>query len=158
MKHLLSFLLLALTAQAYSQTQTTLAVAGEEYTASNCSLNWTIGEVVSNMGQSTDCLLTQGFQQPSVFSVAHPNTITQSTNVIGVYPNPFESYFNLDRDSDQEITIQVINQEGKVLFTRKISGKTNQINLSSLSNGLYFLEVLSIEGCLLKIFKINKSN
>ena len=61
-------------------------------------------------------------------------------NQISIYPNPTTSYLNIvDKDNQlQNATIQIKNYLGQVVFCSPFA---NQINLQSLSAGMYFLTI-----------------
>lgn len=69
----------------------------------------------------------------------------QSPN-INIYPNPTTSQLQFDYDNTQPITeYRIINSEGKEMLKNQ-SINSNTINISSLSKGVYFLELTIIKG------------
>lgn len=62
-----------------------------------------------------------------------------------VYPNPTSSFVNIDAKNLTNVTIQILDIDGRVLSTQKLS-KTNQQDVSSLSPGVYVLKIISDQG------------
>ena len=79
----------------------------------------------------------------SAVSCGYPTGLRDVSNELGeirVYPNPANSIINIvDEFSQlQNATIQIKNYLGQFVFTAPFS---NQIDISSLSSGMYFLTV-----------------
>jgi len=65
-----------------------------------------------------------------------------TTNYFSIYPNPTNGVFNIN--SNSTITeIAVYNNLGQLLFT---SEEKNQVNISSLSQGIYFVKIKDENG------------
>ncbi len=65
-----------------------------------------------------------------------------TTNLFSIYPNPTNGVFNIN--SNSTITeIAVYNNLGQLLFT---SEEKNQVNISSLSQGIYFVKIKDENG------------
>lgn len=72
---------------------------------------------------------------------------------ISIYPNPTNGIINIETTFlDKNLKIEVYNNLSELLFEQKSVGKTNQINLSNLSNGIYFIKLISDE----KVLKTQK--
>jgi hypothetical protein len=74
---------------------------------------------------------------------------------IAIYPNPFTSdvYIDCSTLSGGQVTIVVSNVAGQQLIERSISN-TEQVDLSSLPKGMYFVNVTSDTGTTtLKVIK-----
>ena len=56
---------------------------------------------------------------------------------VSVYPNPANEYFILS--SDQSGQVLVINASGRVVLTNTIEKGSNNIDVSSLGGGIYFV-------------------
>jgi hypothetical protein len=77
-------------------------------------------------------------------------TITVKTGIedlmlstVKFYPNPTNGFVNVEFYSFPEIgtTIQVFNQLGQSVMTRKADAQINQLNLSNYPNGLYYIKI-----------------
>lgn len=67
-------------------------------------------------------------------------------NNIVVYPNPSKEIFNLITDKNEISEIKVYDVLGKVVWSKKdfeVSNSEIQLNLSSVSSGVYFLRITS---------------
>ncbi len=63
--------------------------------------------------------------------------------VFAVYPNPVESKtFKLSSASITTKTVQIFNVLGKEVYSTKVNGTNNDINVASLNAGIYILKVL----------------
>lgn len=63
---------------------------------------------------------------------------------IEYYPNPVTDYLNLRSSRDSECTIK--DAMGRKILQTRLEGTFNRIDLSALSPGVYFLEVLDHDG------------
>ncbi|GAK75245.1 hypothetical protein JCM19314_3157 [Nonlabens ulvanivorans] len=61
-----------------------------------------------------------------------------------VFPNPSKDIFNFDLD--QEASYQVYDLSGKVIATGEFTDNNNSVDLSAVSNGIYFINVQTING------------
>jgi hypothetical protein len=75
-------------------------------------------------------------------------SVAQFTNNanISVYPNPNNGFFTIAiSNSAQSVAIEVVSADGKVVYADKQNNTgaayTKEIDLSSLSNGAYFMKV-----------------
>jgi len=62
-------------------------------------------------------------------------------NPLSVYPNPVKDVLNIDGDHNNIAIIRIIDISGKIV--KHITDSVNTIDLSTLSEGLYILEVLN---------------
>lgn len=62
---------------------------------------------------------------------------------VTVYPNPANSILNIQYPSDKISTVTVLSVDGKQVLSL---GKTNQVDVSELSNGSYILKVTDTDG------------
>jgi len=87
--------------------------------------------------------------------------IIQDDNIFQMYPNPSntevtiecQNNFNIDKSE-----IQIIDITGKkiVIEVEKKNYNSWKIDVSTLSNGIYFLQILSANNEILKTFKLIK--
>ena len=74
---------------------------------------------------------------------------TDFARAINLYPNPANKTLNIDFETDSEFTIRIFDMQGKEV-AKKSNSKT--IDVSSYSNGIYMLQILSNEGVATKRF------
>ncbi len=73
------------------------------------------------------------------------STDTFFKNNFSVYPNPVGNVLNLTNTSNIEInTIQITDANGRIV--KEIKGTFNQINISELNSGVYFLKINTSQG------------
>ncbi|MBT5699775.1 MAG: family 16 glycosylhydrolase [Flavobacteriales bacterium] len=90
--------------------------------------------------------------QPSGVRVEGGTTITN----LDVYPNPSRDIFNVRFTSEdvQDLDVRIINVIGEVVYTEdlnEIVGEyTKQVNLSTYTKGVYFLEITTDNGVINK--------
>ena len=96
-------------------------------------------EAVNKLGVNIDDFVING-----VLSNENFENISQ----VAVYPNPSNGIFNISLNNLQPTSINVYDLTGKVVYTnQQISIVNNQttIDLSAVSNGIYFLK-MNVEG------------
>jgi uncharacterized protein (TIGR02145 family) len=94
--------------------------------------NFSFGSYPTNGGFSIRCLKD---------STAQINEINYQDEM-KIYPNPAIDMITIDYAKKQKIKMQVYNMIGECVLQRELSSGTNEINVSSLSKGLYIIKVL----------------
>jgi len=80
--------------------------------------------------------------------------VTESKNNdlnIKVYPNPTNSYINIELDFSEPLDFELVSTMGKRILTGVISSNNHKIDLSFLSPNIYFLKIDNV------IYKIVKT-
>jgi len=65
------------------------------------------------------------------------------SNVISVYPNPFNDQVKINNETNLNIDITILDVMGKVISTNKSNENTVTINTSELAHGMYLINVKS---------------
>ena len=75
-------------------------------------------------------------------------------NSITLYPNPANDVVNVEctMNNVQCLGIEVFDVFGKLINTVNVTENTTRINVSSLTNGMYFVRVTTNEGAVTKSF------
>lgn len=76
------------------------------------------------------------------------NSIQNSYNLFKIFPNPTNNFINIEFDNwqSQDCKLYLTNIENKIIFNYPfINDYCTQINLSSFSSGIYFLNVLNVK-------------
>ena len=60
-------------------------------------------------------------------------------NAVSIYPNPASTMLNVHAENFDNV--QVINFLGQVVYSANVTENDFQINVSNLSNGVYFLRL-----------------
>jgi hypothetical protein len=120
----------------------------------------TIGETAVELFSSTDYVLTQGFQQPRLILL--PGNPPKG-NGINAYPNPVVDFVNVEffGEKARAFRITVININGTIVYTEDLNfgeryWHLQEIPVTSLARGLYFIRVVSTDGVISRSFKIEK--
>jgi hypothetical protein len=122
------------------------------------SLDYTIGEVVTEFGEDTlnNVHLTQGFQQTMLAIVSVEEHVQDIE--IDVYPNPTVDYLNVSIPVLQEdMQFALYDMQGKLIEQQKINSKAFTIGFSNQSTGNYLL-VFSTKDQRIKTLQVQKSH
>ena len=122
------------------------------------SLDYTIGEVVTEFGEDTlnNVHLTQGFQQTMLAIVSVEEHVQDIE--IDVYPNPAVDYLNVSIPTLQEdMQFALFDMQGKLIEQQKINNQAFTIGFSNMSTGNYLL-VFSNKDQRIKTLQVQKSH
>lgn len=67
-------------------------------------------------------------------------------NEVKIYPNPAENVLHIEYTGAEEITIQVLNSTGQIIYTTALFSTNTEINLLQYSSGVYLLKFISSQG------------
>src|ERR1035437_2365203 len=157
----LILLLLSSWANGFSQQLSQQVLVPAAGLATNGLINYsqTVGETAVET-ISAGFILTQGFQQPRI---KVSSDITPEGTGVDVYPNPATDFINIKLYGDvaRNFRIEIINISGTIVSSTKMDFITKyyyvqQIDVSRLSLGFYFVRVSSDDTIIKRIFKIEK--
>ena len=157
----LILLLLSSWANGFSQQLSQQVLVPAAGLATNGLINYsqTVGETAVET-ISAGFILTQGFQQPGI---KISSDITPEGTGVDVYPNPATDFINIKLYGDvaRNFRIEIINISGTIVSSTKMDFITKyyyiqQIDVSRLSLGFYFVRVSSDDAIIKRIFKIEK--
>lgn len=152
----LLFTLLLAQAQAQLQLHTTvLAASGSSYESSDLKLEWTLGETMVATHSNT-FRLCEGFHQQKEATIVSTYEAPELDFKLHAFPNPVGPQLTLQAEQPRELRAQLVNLSGQLLRQRQLRQRTEQIDVSGLPPGLYFLKVHNASGLHLKTFKIIK--
>lgn len=124
------------------ETVTLTATANEDYEF----VNWTEnGEEVStdatySFEATADRDLVANFTYLSVNETSVIN--------VNIYPNPASDYISIEGEDIQDVTIYDIS--GRTLMTVEFRNNVQNINISDLNSGVYFLNIRTQEGSMIE--------
>ncbi|MEP7194906.1 MAG: T9SS type A sorting domain-containing protein [Saprospiraceae bacterium] len=121
---------------AQTITPSVIASAGAVMKSGNVSLEWTLGEVITETKSTSNLIVTQGFHQTKIGPTAIQN---YSINGIDVYPNPVNSKLNIVNKIESNLELKVYSIDGKELLLDKLPIGTKELDMESYPNGCYFL-------------------
>jgi hypothetical protein len=106
-------------------------------------------------GSATFNLISVPFSYPNIFIIKLNQltvSIEENTMLINtsLYPNPTTNQITIVNDQITIKRINIIDSTGKKLKT--ISVKNNSINITSLPSGIYFIQLITEEGTIIKKF------
>ncbi|MCB0540935.1 MAG: PKD domain-containing protein, partial [Bacteroidetes bacterium] len=142
----------------------TLSIAGTGVSLQNQdSVYWTFGD-----GQnSTQTNPVHTYAQTGTYNVCltayntcGDTTYCQEVSVVGtgivqlsdggtvkVYPNPAQSYINIElQNTVESLQVRIIDLQGKIYMKTKIKPSKEQLDLSNLSSGIYFIQLKDKQG------------
>jgi len=59
-----------------------------------------------------------------------------------IYPNPANNFISIDTDVTAQVRVQILNYKGQVVKEESLVNVSSQINVSDLSSGIYFVNIL----------------
>lgn len=115
---------------------------GETFTASGISLDFVIGEIVTESYTAQSVNLTQGFLQGMEGGLAI-NEHSINIDDIKIYPNPSSDIFNIMcKGLDKPISAEIVNIQGCVVQSVHFTGNPTAVSLEQLKPGLYVFRAI----------------
>jgi len=59
-----------------------------------------------------------------------------------IYPNPANNFISIDTDVTAQVRVQILNYKGQVVKEESLVNVSSQINVSDLTSGIYFVNIL----------------
>lgn len=141
-----------------TQAQQATTAAGGDALSTGGSVAYSVGQVVYTTIIGNDGSVAQGVQQPYEFYIVAGVENHLVHLLVDAYPNPISDFLQLhiEYDNWQAVIFQLVDIEGSIIESRKITSATETIDMSLLSSDIYFLKV-SCQGKELKTFKVIKN-
>lgn len=163
MKHtiIISFIItncFILNAQTFTQEAKTSG--GGYYQQINGSMQFTIGEPLTETYTNSSAKLYQGFEQGDYSIVSVTELPVLNDLDVNLYPNPSSGIFNLNIESNESsvFRMNVIDAQGKSIVNKEITAKSIElIDLSGFSSSIYYVTITNADKNYLKTFKIIKN-
>jgi hypothetical protein len=118
-----------------------VASAGAFDSGGNASLSWTLGEVCGETFHSGAIFLTQGFQQPLLFttSVIDP----ASSYAITAFPNPSSGIVTIRfaEGTTFPLKLEIKNAYGLQISSMTVSEPEYTLDVDAYASGYYFLVI-----------------
>jgi hypothetical protein len=149
-----AFALLNFNAFAQSITPSVINSTGGTATVGNLIVDWNVGESMIST-QTNGIIVTNGQLQPvdEIISVEELNT---SWN-ISVYPNPTRDEFVITAPSSGIYEASLFDLAGKFISKQTLMS-TNRMDVRSLANGSYYLQVRNTASQEFKTITLIKAN
>ena len=155
---LLGMIVMGLLGWNATKAQQAITATGGDASSTGGSVAYSVGQIVYTTNFSTSGSVAQGVQQPyEIFIVAGIEN-TAINLVMAVYPNPTTDFLQLEVTGEisQDLSFQLVDMEGKIIESRKITNATETIDVELLASATYFLKVSSNNQAI-KTFKIIKN-
>ena len=155
-KYLLIVALALLNCNAFAQSITPSVInsTGGTATVGNLIIDWNVGESIVST-QTNGIIVTNGQLQPvdEIISVEELNT---SWN-ISVYPNPTRDEFVITAPNAGVFEASLFDLTGKFISKQTLMS-TNRMDVRSLANGSYYLQVRNTTSQEFKTITLIKAN
>ena len=116
---------------------------GEQFSAASGSLEWTLGEIMTETYQQGKFYLTQGFQQPATIKVTSLHEVEEPNR--WVYPNPTNGILNVRIMESGDYVIELFNLQGQKLINKNFSVSRDthiqQVDLQEYAVAVYLLRI-----------------
>ena len=165
-KKMLLFLLLSMGTLVYAQQAdpSVIAPAGTTATGTTITLDWTLGELLTQTRHTTEGMLTEGFHQPALtveeVLTAAPESGIGQFDVL-VYPNPTQANVHITimvgPEGQGELALQSLDGHLLRAETINLASGDHAWSLATYPAGLYLISLKTKQGELLKSFKITKT-
>ena len=135
-----------------------ISSAGDTWLQEDYILCFSVGEIAIETQQQQNTILTQGFHQEENYQITELDESLNS-HQINIYPNPTSDILNIYCNDKSEVEINIKDIKGRSVAKLENATLYNNpsIDLGSLSNGVYFLEIsFSLKDK--KVYKIQKFN
>ena len=115
-------------------------------------MTYTIGEPIIYKGANATYSFSNGFIQPIGITPTAPpasSGMVLANGDIAVYPNPFGTFVTLNTNSDveDEISVQLIDINGKLILNEQIVPKQHRLEIPShCAPGTYLLNCYTLSG------------
>ena len=123
----------------------TLAVAGKVLGISNMPSLYEV--CLARSPEDNDIFMwhTDTTGSPNVYFTANCSSATSlalsEQNLMVIYPNPATHQLTLELPNTQPATLELYSASGKCVYSKEIVNTTEEIDVSGLSRGLYFLQI-----------------
>ena len=142
-----------LTASTLS-AQEVISTQGDDYTSSNGSISYTIGEVVTNTISDGSNDLTQGFHQTNWNFLGLEDHAPEYEAI--VFPNPTSEILNIKASMFENVNYTMFDALGKIVMQSNLEGNMTTLQVSQLAAGSYTLQLTDSSQQNLKTFKLVK--
>lgn len=157
MKKIYCLLFLIAFSTMFLSAQETNPATGGKGVGSGGVVEYSIGQVFSNVGSGSNGTVVQGVQQPYEILVTTGIENTSITLECKVYPNPTSGIFILSVNTDEFKNLKFVLMDfgGKLIKQDILNDEETEISLENYSSSMYFLKVYN-GNIVIKTFKIIK--
>jgi hypothetical protein len=144
-----------------------ITTQGDVSKGESMTMNWTIGDLVTEAAAVFQAILTQGFQQPSItvreIATAQLTTEIKSRSSVefsaSVYPNPVGTDLNIEvENGKEEYYLDLYDPAGNLISSNRSSNSREVIHLDEFPAAQYVLRISLIATDQSKVFQIIKAH
>lgn len=128
--------------KAQQLSSSVVSSSGGQFEKPNGSLEWTLGEIMTETYQKTVGFFTQGFQQPSVIKVTGIDEFKEKNAL--AYPNPAREVLYVKTTESGDYQFELFNLQGQKLVSKNSAASGTQIqeiDLRGFSAAIYLLRI-----------------
>lgn len=154
----LSVLLVGLLLGSFAQAQESANSSAGNATGSGGTAAYSIGQIVYTTNIGSSGIVAQGVQHAyEIFTLGIKETTLNIS--LTAFPNPTTDNLTLQISdfNNEKLSYHLYDMQGKMLIRGQLTAKQTQINISSLPNGTYFINVVNQENKKVQSFKIIKN-
>lgn len=141
MKTIYLIILLFLTQLAYSQSL--VSIAGQSFSNTNYSLDWSLGEVIIDTYTNQEYIITQGFHQTKL-TVVGLNEKYCEGNDFNVFPNPVDESLTINcLRKETAFSWFLFDETGKSIDLKEQINFQQNIDFQQFNPGIYILKIIS---------------
>jgi hypothetical protein len=135
------FILIIRNSLSGQQSELLSASAGH-FTSTNYQITWSIGEPLIETYNSANLIVNQGFHQ-NLSHIVNLNNLDAEYYKLSIYPVPAGNtlYLLINPKNPETFDYTIFNQNGKRLFGAGLSTLENQLDISNLVPGIYFIQI-----------------
>jgi len=130
-----------------------LSAGGHRHSSSQGELQWTLGELATEMF-SGEMMLTQGFHQTYYWLTSVEGKADVSLG-ISPYPNPTHRFVHLETGDSKIVSAAVFDLNGRQWLQTRLESPVHRLDLRDLPEGTLLLKLTSESGRF-QTFKIQK--
>ena len=140
----------------FANAQETNNAGGGSATGSGGTAVYSLGQVFYTTGSGSAGTVAQGVQQAYEIYTVGVNE-TELAVSLKLFPNPTAENLTLQVSQYQNLSYQLFDMQGKLLSNSPITAEQTQINMNSLPEATYFVNVFNQANKLVQSFKIIKN-
>jgi len=136
---------ISLTNETYAQSikRQCISSYGSSVLIENVLIGQTAGQSFNTDMSSAGVTVSQGFQQPNIFSLKEIGDLSSKNLNLLVYPNPASHSITITSENEiEQSLIRVADINGKYLLSEKVPNlSSHTMNCASWANGVYLITI-----------------
>jgi len=151
----ISFVLIGFFSSLISFAQQNTLAAGANASSAEGSISYSIGQMDFSNVSSSNGSVNQGVQQPFEFFVSSVLEFGNE-NSFSIFPNPTNEVLNISQSFfSEKIEMRLLDMSGRLVLSDQLNAPQHQIDLRTLSQGVYNLTLIK-NNQILTSFKVIK--